>query len=122
MIDCLFCKIINKNMPSLTLYEDDKVIVILDAYPNCDGHTLVIPKKHYEDINNIDNETLSYMFKIARVYANILMTKLKKKSITYLINYGEAQKIKHLHLHLLPDFKKGEKKLRPQEIYKIIKE
>ena len=46
--DCLFCKIIKKEIPSFILYEDDDLIVILDAYPDADGHTLIIPRKHYK--------------------------------------------------------------------------
>ena len=45
--DCLFCKIINKEVDSLCLYEDDDIMAILDAYPDCDGHTLIIPKNAF---------------------------------------------------------------------------
>ena len=102
--DCLFCKIIKKEVPSFILYEDDNLIVILDAYPDADGHTLIIPKKHYEDILNIDNETLNKIFDKAREITTKLMKKLGKDAITFVINYGEAQVIKHFHLNLIPNY------------------
>ncbi|MFR5856700.1 MAG: HIT family protein [Bacilli bacterium] len=120
--DCLFCKIIKKEVPSFILYEDDDLIVILDAYPDADGHTLIIPKKHYEDILNIDNETLNKIFDKAREITTKLMKKLGKDAITFVINYGEAQVIKHFHLHLIPNYIKKEHKLSKEEVYKILTE
>ena len=120
MNDCLFCKIINKKTDSLVLYEDEKVIVILDAFPDCDGHSLVIPKKHYEDITMVDDEMLIYMINIAKKFGNIIMQKLNAKSITYLINYGDSQKIKHLHLHILPNYP-NKSTMTKDEVYKILK-
>ncbi len=120
--DCLFCKIIKKEIPSFILYEDDDLIVILDAYPDADGHTLIIPKKHYEDIINIDNETLNKIFDKAREITTKLMKKLGKDAITFVINYGEAQVIKHFHLHLIPNYIKKEHKLSKEEVYKILTE
>lgn len=120
--DCLFCKIIKKEVPSFILYEDDNLIVILDAYPDADGHTLIIPKKHYEDILNIDNETLIKIIDKAREITTKLMKKLGKDAITFVINYGEAQVIKHFHLHLIPNYIKKEHKLSKEEVYKILTE
>lgn len=120
--DCLFCKIAKKEIDSLCLYEDDLVMVILDAYPDCDGHTLIIPKKHYKDIFDVDEDTLKHMLDVAKKYVNPLMEKLDKKSLTMLFNYGDAQMIKHIHLHLLPNFKKDKAKLAKEEVYKILME
>ncbi len=106
-MDCIFCKIINKEIPSKVIYEDDKVLVMLDINPVSDGHALVIPKKHIEDILEVDNETLDYMFKIAKSLMPKIMEKLEAKSLTMLINYGDDQQVKHLHLHLIPDYAKG---------------
>ena len=62
--DCLFCKIVRKEIPSKILYEDDDILVMLDAFPDTDGHTLVIPKEHFEDIYEIPNEVLIKMISI----------------------------------------------------------
>jgi len=119
--DCLFCKIVKGEVPSLKLYEDEDVLVMMDAYPDEVGHTLVIPKKHYEDIYEVPDEILSKMFKIGKEIAKDNMTKLDKKGLTFLINYGDSQVIKHLHLHLLPEFGKKDKSKTKEEVYKILK-
>lgn len=119
--DCLFCKIAEKKAESLILYEDDIVIVILDAFPDSDGHTLVIPKKHIGTIYDMDEETFAHINKIAKKYAKILMEKLDKTSMSFMINYGDAQVIKHFHLHLLPNWK-DKATLTKEEVYSILKE
>ena len=122
MEECLFCKIIKKEIESKILYEDEDILVFMDAFPNVEGHALVIPKKHYEDIYEIDDETLCKMFKIARIKAKDIMNKLDKKSATFLFNYGEDQAIKHAHLHILPNFIKKEAINKTNdEIYDILK-
>lgn len=121
--DCLFCKIANKEIEAKILYEDEYLMVILDAYPDTDGHTLVIPKKHYEDIYSIDPEMFLKIFTTGKEKAQTLMNKLAKSSLTFLINYGNAQAIKHFHLHLLPDFIHKEHKYSKEEIYdKLMKD
>ncbi len=120
-MDCIFCKIIKKEIPSIVLYEDDKILVMLDINPVSDGHTLIIPKKHIEDILEVDDETLNYMFKKAKELAPQISQKLHSKAMTYLINYGDDQRVKHLHLHLIPDYTKKNKTKEPKDIYNILK-
>lgn len=119
--NCLFCKIVNGEVPSSVLYEDEDILVMLDAYPDTDGHTLVIPKKHYEDIYEVPDEVLIKMFKIGKMETKCLMEKLDKGALTFLINYGSSQAIKHIHLHLLPDFMHKNHKLDKEEVFKILK-
>ncbi len=120
--DCLFCKIIKKEVESFILYEDDDLIVILDAYPDADGHTLIIPKKHCCDIFELDDELLLKVFTKAKEFTHKLMNKLGKDAITYVINYGDAQVIKHFHLHLIPNYIKKEHNLSKEEVYKLLNE
>lgn len=103
-MDCIFCKIANGEMKSNTLYEDDTVKVIMDINPVVDGHILVIPKNHYTDFMELDNDVTTHIFSVAKKMAPLLMEKLNKKSVTLLVNYGDDQQVKHYHLHLLPDF------------------
>ncbi len=119
--DCLFCKIVNKEVDAKILYEDNDIMVILDAYPDTDGHTLVIPKKHYEDIYSIADDVLLKLIKIGNDNAKMLMTKLDKSALTFLVNYGDAQVIKHFHLHLLPNYINKEHNYSNEEMYKILK-
>ena len=119
-MDCLFCKIIEGDVPSYKLYEDDEVIVILDAYPNVDGHTLIIPKKHYDTFKDIPADLLTHINEISKKYTDILMEKLNAKELTIFVNYGTAQKIKHYHMHLVPNHgTRPEKSV--EEIYNLIK-
>lgn len=103
-MDCIFCKIASGEIPSKKLYEDELVIVIMDINPTVDGHILIIPKKHYTDYMELDDEITSHIFNIAKEMGKKLINKLNVKSVTLLINYGDDQKVKHYHLHLLPDF------------------
>ncbi len=121
MKECLFCKIIKGEVPTSKLYEDDMVIVIMDAYPDVDGHVLVIPKKHYESLMDIPDDLLVHINKIAKKYITQIMTRLNAKSLSLCVNYGESQMIKHYHLHLLPNkgYKKSEKSVA--EVYEVIK-
>ncbi len=116
-MDCLFCKIINKEVEATILYEDELVMVIMDAFPDVDGHTLIIPKKHYTDFTEIPDELILHINKIAKKYSQFLMDKLNKTSLTLLVNYGDMQAIKHYHLHLLPAF--GPNKKPAQDKNKI---
>lgn len=120
--DCLFCKIIKKEVESFILYEDDDLIVILDAFPDADGHTLIIPKKHCTDIYELDDELLLKVFTKAKEITHKLMKKLGKDAITYVINYGDAQVIKHFHLHIIPNYIKKEHNLSKEKVYKLLNE
>ena len=118
-MDCIFCKIINGEMPTYKLYEDDKVIVIMDAYPNVDGHTLVIPKKHYDTLMDLPDDLIIHINTIAKKYAGIIMEKLNAKELTMLVNYGNSQKVKHYHLHLLPNFGMRAER-NPKEVFEVL--
>ena len=102
-MECLFCKIVSGEMPCNKLYEDDDVIVIMDAYPNVDGHTLIIPKKHYDTLMDIPDSLVLHINEIAKKYIKHIMERLNAKELSVCINYGNSQKIKHYHMHLLPN-------------------
>ena len=116
----IFCKIINNEIPSFTLYEDEIVKVFLDINPLHNGHTLIIPKKHYENFFDLDKETLHYILEIAKDISKLLKEKLSYDGITLCQNNGLGQEVKHFHLHLIPKYH-NEKKLTPEEVYNKIK-
>lgn len=122
MNDCIFCKILNGDIPSKKLYEDDKVIVIMDVNPKVDGHSLIIPKEHITDFMEMNDELLTHVYKVAKEMSNILMTKLDAKAITLGVNYGESQVVKHFHLHLLPNYGINNVEKSVDEVYNILKE
>lgn len=120
-MNCVFCKIINGDIPSYTIYEDEIVKVFLDINPDCNGHTLIIPKKHFVNIDDIDNNTLNHIFNITRKIKNILENKLNIDGLTLIQNNGDVQEVKHYHLHLKPFYKKKQPLKDVKEIYEILK-
>lgn len=104
-MDCVFCKICNGEIPSNTIYEDEYVKVIMDIHPSINGHMLVIPKKHFEDLMSIDDEYLLHVNNAAKIVSKKALDKLNVKGLSLSINYGDKQDVKHYHLHVLPNDK-----------------
>ena len=121
MKDCLFCKISKKEIESKVLYEDEEFFVFLDRDQSTPVHTLIIPKKHKKDYKELDGKTLEKMFNLANTIGDKLMSALKKTGITLLFNYGDSQEIKHVHLHLLPNFLEKNEEMTLDEVYTILK-
>ena len=121
MENCIFCKIIKGEIPSMTIYEDDVVISYLDINPDSNGHTLIIPKKHYTDLVDIDDATLSHIMSVARNLKKLLEDKLKIDGLTLIQNNGDVQEVKHYHLHLKPYYKEKQEILPIDDIYNKIK-
>ena len=104
-MDCIFCKIANGEIPCNKIYEDDKVLAFLDINPDCDGHTLLIPKKHFTDLEDIDLDTLNHINLVSKKIKKILEEKLNIDGLSLLQNNGLIQEVKHYHLHLKPYYK-----------------
>lgn len=105
----IFCKIINGEIPGKKVFEDDTVMVIMDVNPVSNGHCLVIPKVHYQDLYDIDIKTLNHILKIARDVSKILIEKLSCDGVTLVQNNGSIQEVKHFHLHLIPKYEGKDK-------------
>ncbi len=103
-MDCLFCKIITGEIPSETLYEDDVVKVFLDINPKTNGEALIIPKKHFVNINDIDLETINHISKVTKDMYKLLQDKLNCEGLTIIQNNDLGQDIKHFHIHLVPRY------------------
>lgn len=108
--NCIFCEIISKKISSKKIYENNLVYAFLDVFPNSDGHTLIIPKKHFEYYSVTDNEYLAEIAIVAKIIAEKMYQTLKPIGINYISNEkSEAfQKIFHYHLHIIPKYKKNE--------------
>ncbi len=119
-MDCVFCKIINGDIPSYTIYEDDIVKCFLDINPVVVGHTLIIPKKHTLDLDTIDMEVLTHILEVAKKLKLILEAKLHADGIQIVQNNGIAQDVKHYHMHLIPKYKE-KVSMSVEEVYKKIK-
>ncbi len=103
-MDCIFCKIIKGEIPSYTIYEDEYVKCFLDINPNCKAHTLVIPKKHFLDNNDIDNEYLIKIHEASKKVIDIISKTYKVTGYRLVQNNGILQEVKHYHLHVLPSY------------------
>ena len=105
-MDCIFCKIANGEIPSNKIYEDDAFVGILDVAPATKGHTLVIPKKHYDDFFAMIPEEAAEAIKRARKVAGILNDKLQPDGMNMTQNNGAVagQTVMHFHMHLIPRY------------------
>ena len=101
---CVFCKIAAKEAPAHVVYEDDKVIAFMSIQPINVGHTLVVPKKHYENIYEISEEDVAYLYKIVKKIAHAVKKAVNAEGIRIVQNNGEAagQVIFHMHVHIIP--------------------
>lgn len=91
MSNCIFCKIINKEIPGKIIYEDDVCIAFLDLSQATYGHTLVIPKKHFENILEVDAQTLAHVMQVTQKLAKQIVEKLNAKGLNILTNTNELQ-------------------------------
>jgi len=107
-MECLFCKIIKKEINSVTIYEDEKVLVFLDINPTTNGDTLIIPKEHYQDFRDVPNEVLNHMYNIIKKLYPIYQEKLHCDGLTISHNTDYGQEIKHFHIHFIPRYKDDE--------------
>ncbi len=104
---CIFCKIVDKELPSYKIYENEYVYAFLDINPCAVGHTLIIPKKHFVNIFDMEEQYAAEIFKAAIHVANLLKEKLNADGVNLINNSGKEahQAVFHFHLHVLPRFK-----------------
>jgi len=120
MTNCIFCKIVKGEIPCNKLYENDKVLAFLDIAPVNKGHALIIPKKHYTNIFDIDEETSCAITKAVRKVAAAVKGALGVEGVNIQSNNGETagQVVMHFHTHIIPRDKNDGLKLWPQGTYK----
>ena len=107
--DCIFCKLANGEIPANTIYEDEDFRVILDANPASEGHALILPKEHYANIYELDDDVSARIFPLAKKMACAMTEKLDCDGFNILQNNGEVagQTVFHFHVHLIPRYKKA---------------
>ncbi|MCM3586065.1 HIT family protein [Mesobacillus maritimus] len=110
MSDCIFCKIINGEIPSKKVYENEHVYAFLDISQVTKGHTLVIPKVHKENVYELTEEIASNLFKEVPKIANAIKKAYNPIGLNTLNNNGElaGQSVYHFHLHLIPRYGEGD--------------
>jgi len=120
IMNCIFCKIINGEIPSYTIYEDEIVKVFLDINPDTNGHMLIIPKKHVLDLDSMDKKTFAHILEVAKKMKKLLEEKLHIDGLTLIQNNGAVQEVKHFHLHLKPYYINKQTKKDPKDIYDLL--
>lgn len=120
-MNCIFCKIINEEIPTYTIYEDEIAKVFLDVNPDSNGHLLIVPKKHFVNLDDIEEKVLIHIMELAKKHHKILQEKLKIDGLTLIQNNGGIQEIKHYHLHLKPYYSKKQQLIPVEEIYEKLK-
>lgn len=105
--NCIFCKLANGDIPTATLYEDDDFRVILDASPASKGHALILPKEHYANLYELDDEVAAKVLVLAKKMITKLTDILGCDGYNIVQNNGEAagQTVFHFHLHMIPGWK-----------------
>ena len=126
-MSCVFCDIIARKAPAHILYEDDDMIAFLDRHPIADGHALVLPKRHYERVQEIPrHEFIALLAKVQELSQTIL-EKMSAQGAHIAINDGKAarQLVPHIHVHIIPRRDDdgvtftSRKQLRPEQMERI---
>jgi histidine triad (HIT) family protein len=114
MRDCIFCGIAAGTMPAERVYEDERTVAFLDIFPAADGHVLVIPRAHADDIHSLDPADVAAVAQTAQVMAGRVSGALGPDGITIMQTNGAAagQTVFHYHVHVIPRFE-GDGVLRP---------
>lgn len=102
---CVFCKIVNNEIPSYKIYEDDNVVALLDLSQATKGHTLIISKKHFKNLYDIDENLAGEIFKVIPKIANAIKKAFNPIGLNVIINTEKPlQTVFHFHIHLIPRY------------------
>ena len=106
MSECIFCGIAAGTMPAERVYEDERTVAFLDIFPACDGHVLVIPRAHADNIHSLDPADLAAVAQTAQVMAGRVTGALATDGVTIIQANGRAagQTVFHYHVHVIPRF------------------
>ena len=120
-MECLFCKIIKGEIPSYKIYEDEFTFAFLDIAKDFEGHTLVIPKKHVDNILDADIETLKHVMNTVQKISNHYIQNCGYEGVNLLNNNNEAaeQSVMHLHIHIIPRRKNDGLRVLPHEFQEM---
>ena len=105
--NCIFCKIANGEIPSFTIYEDDKFRVIFDLSPATKGHSIILPKDHFKNVFELSDEYAKEVMLVAKKVASAMKEVLNCDGLNILQNNEEVagQTVFHFHMHLIPRYK-----------------
>lgn len=102
--ECIFCKIIRGDIPSYTIFQDDRTLAFLDINPNSTGHALVIPNRHAQTIIDMQDEDVEAVFRTVKKVVKGIKAALDPEGFNLVVNQGEVagQIVQHFHCHIMP--------------------
>ena len=103
---CIFCSIINGSSEGITVYDNDHFLVLMDKYPISHGHTLVIPKKHYDNLLIMPSDEVGKLYSLVSIIAKAVVSAVSADGFNVGQNNGKSanQIIPHVHVHIIPRF------------------
>lgn len=105
MDECIFCKIAENIIPSYKIYEDEDIVCVLNIFPVNPGHLIIFPRKHYEDLNNLDDGIYVKMFVLAKKLSEVLKIIFNTNKIVILLYLNkDYEKTKHVSIEIFPRF------------------
>lgn len=118
MDNCIFCKIISGEIPSAVIFEDEEFKAISDRFPGNIGHVLVLPKKHYSNIFDIDEDVAGRLFRLATKIAKNMKEVLGFEAMNVVQNNGSlaGQTVHHFHLHLIPRYENDKVQIKWEQL------
>jgi histidine triad (HIT) family protein len=104
--NCIFCRIIQKDIPNAIIYENDKFLAFMDKYPINHGHTLIVPKQHYGNILEMPAELVGEMYSLIPRLANAITSVIESDGFNINQNNGKSanQIVPHVHVHIVPRY------------------
>lgn len=103
-MECLGCRIVNQLVPVNMVYENSHIVCVLDIAPFNDGHVLILPKKHYVDVDEIDEETMAAIMNASSILSKLLKKVFRPDGITFCQNGGMFNDLTHYHMHVIPRY------------------
>jgi len=104
--ECIFCSMVSGKVSTKKVYEDDKVIGVLDINPATKGHVLVFPKKHYAVLNQVEDDLVGHLFKVANKLAGVIFEKVGAEGSNIVVSSGAVagQRVQHVVVNVIPRF------------------
>jgi histidine triad (HIT) family protein len=100
--NCLFCRIVSGELPAVIVFEDKNSLAFLDHRPLFPGHTLLVPREHYETLTDLPAEHVGPLFQNAQTLARAVESAMEAEGTFVAMNNRVSQSVPHLHIHIVP--------------------